>query len=850
MILIFNFLFQVGQFIHRKGDVDDSLVLQINSLLGELVETCPNIWCRDVARWAVIQLGRWSVEWDGIIVSNDATLEERVARWLDCLPAQVLANLTVSCVAHDADNTVAALLDASVHNGPALNWLVAHVGCSFPATIVNRVLSLGLRSFTAATSLNQATHQLNSIVTILNHLAERHFPEIQRELRSVLLSSLSDNSDDCAKAVVPYLLNLSNTSQSRAVLKALTASLPQVLRSDRRISCIANKLSWWIPKYFPSSEALIDLLVHLLLISSEPATCELIFLLLRGSVLPSSDQGSQFATKLFHYLIGELNIIVYTKFNLSSVPRPLLKCLGTDAKEDSDYDDVMTIADVINWSLEMDNEVGVKRIGQILTFIIVEQGPDAFSAIFQTILQFNCPVNRDTIYLLHTVISAIINHQPSYDRPFKNLSFCIAQNLFPDVKLNSILNAVKKLEALHVGARENSSYITKSLTNALLSNINHLSKLVNVPEIGYSVLELLSHMPLEKPLSLSHLMSLGHAVVYHFFSSLKNVTLEKKLKSANLCNKILLQLSHSTLAHSIFVRLLFEASFRPEWSYLFGARKDVFLEIKESPHHLLLTNHEFDSWVKIPKSHNTIFHSGKISKGQMVRSHEMSLDEENVTLNTQLLLNLLGTCCRAQGPNQGATTLALLLVEYISPDIMFNGFPWPEEFIKFTFERDLAIKKTFEDFPIAWHFLDLVARCRPALCYCSVLVRALTAALTAYWNTCSDSFASQSTDQMKATKKLLEVMVVGQFLPEVFCVLPQMVEKLAPHEVVCILQDIWTYMRDNTPSPDRWILMPSGLHQRQPENLDPRYTDRCRKLIHVHIDIFGHLLSSMIKPQT
>ncbi|MCL4144388.1 UNVERIFIED_CONTAM: hypothetical protein GTU68_000372 [Idotea baltica] len=365
-------------------------------------------------------------------------------------------------------------------------------------------------------------------------------------------------------------------------------------------------------------------------------------------------------------------------------------------------------------------------------------------------------------------------------------------------------------------------------------------------------MELIGHLPLEKPLSLSHLMSLGHAVIFFFFTSIKCCDVHYKLKCSNLCSKILLQLSHSSLAHSLLVRLIFEAPLRPEWSYLFGAKKEADLEMKESPWHLLLTNHQFDSWVKIPKSHNTIFHAGRIGREflQAKRSKDVPLNPENVYLNTQLLLNLLGTCCRAQGTNQGATTLALLLVEYISPDIMFNGFPWPEEYIKFTFERDLAIKKTFEEFPIVWRFLELVARCRPALCYCSVLVRALTAALTAFWNTCPDSLASQSPEQMKATKNLLEVMVVGQFLPDAFAVLPQMVQKLAPHEVVCILQDIWAYLRDHTPSPDRWLLLPSGLHQRPPEPLDPRYSDRCRKLIHVHIDIFGHLLPSMIKPQT
>lgn len=838
-----------------KGGIDNSLIIQIDNLLGELVETCPVIWGPLVARWAVNQLGRWSLEWEGVIVGRDATLEERVAGWLDCQPAQVLANLTVSCVAHDADNTVAALLVASIHNGPALNWLVAHVGCSFPATIINRILSLGLRNYVASTSSSQA-NQLTSIDTILSHLAERHFPEIQRELHSFLLTTFTDNPDNCTKGVVPYLLQLANTNWSRSILRALTASLPQVLHSDRSMASITSRLSWWIPQYFPSSEAFIDLLIHLLLDTGKPAACELIYLLLRGSLAPPSQgqSGTNFVLQLFHSLIGELNDIVYTRANVSFSSRvPLLKALGDGGEEDAEADGgVMALSELIHWCLKTENEVAIRRIGQILMFTIMEQGPDTSCSILQDILHSDCPVSKDSIFLLYMIQAAIVKHQSFYSSPSRTLTAAIAQNLQQSVKISDILNTVKKVESLLTGSRENNSFITEALNCALLASIPCLARLVNVPQLSFCVLELISHLPLEKPLSLTHLMCLGHAVVFFFFTSLKSTDMRKKLKSSNLCSKILMQLSHSSLAHSLLVRLLFEAALRPEWSYLFGAKKEAFLEFKESPWHLLLTNHNFDSWVKVPKSHNTIFHAGQIGReySQMKKSKNVSISASEINLNTQLLLNLLGTCCRAQGANQGATTLALLLVEYISPDIMFNGFPWPEEYIKFTFERDLAIRKTFEEFPVVWHFLELVARCRPALCYCSVLVRALTAALTAFWNTCPENFSAQAPEHMRSTQKLLEIMVVGQFLPEAFAVLPQMVEKLAPHEVVCILQDIWAYLRDHTPSPDRWVLLPSGLHQRPPEPLDARYTDRCRKLIHVHIDIFDHLLPSMVTRQT
>jgi hypothetical protein len=59
---------------------------------------------------------------------------------------------------------------------------------------------------------------------------------------------------------------------------------------------------------------------------------------------------------------------------------------------------------------------------------------------------------------------------------------------------------------------------------------------------------------------------------------------------------------------------------------------------------------------------------------------------------------------------------------------MYNGLPWPdEEFARVTVERDLQICNTLKDHPILWKILWGLAEARPALCYCSVLLRAALA---------------------------------------------------------------------------------------------------------------------------
>ena len=66
--------------------------------------------------------------------------------------------------------------------------------------------------------------------------------------------------------------------------------------------------------------------------------------------------------------------------------------------------------------------------------------------------------------------------------------------------------------------------------------------------------------------------------------------------------------------------------------------------------------------------------------------------------------------------------------------MMYNGLPWPDDdFIKVTIERDLVISKRFEEHPILWKVLAGLAEARPALCYCSVLLRALMAVQMNHW---------------------------------------------------------------------------------------------------------------------
>lgn len=62
------------------------------------------------------------------------------------------------------------------------------------------------------------------------------------------------------------------------------------------------------------------------------------------------------------------------------------------------------------------------------------------------------------------------------------------------------------------------------------------------------------------------------------------------------------------------------------------------------------------------------------------------MPDDIVASNTCQLINAIKACCALPEENKycdmswdSMTLLSLLLVQLVSPDVMYNGLPWPEE---------------------------------------------------------------------------------------------------------------------------------------------------------------------------
>lgn len=151
----------------------------------------------------------------------------------------------------------------------------------------------------------------------------------------------------------------------------------------------------------------------------------------------------------------------------------------------------------------------------------------------------------------------------------------------------------------------------------------------------------------------------------------------------------------------------------------------------------------------------------------------------------------------------------------ISPDVMYNGLPWPdEEFSKITMERDLHIRRTFKNAPVLWSILALISSNRPSLCLTSVLLRAICATLLHQWRAKSvlhNQTVENNYELFKVTKNLLEIMAMGQLLIGPLAYLHIVIEHFEPFEIVVVLKEcVWNYMKENVPSPMSYRIASNG----------------------------------------
>ncbi|KAM6953556.1 integrator complex subunit 5 [Aplochiton taeniatus] len=745
--------------------------------------------------------------------------------------------------------------------------------------------------------------KIGSVVGILGHLAARHSDSIRRELLTMFQESLSpspssssswESSPQLRRAAVPFLLQLAAMSPS--LLGAVSAELVDLLRPPVLLQLQA--LLQGLPR--DELDNMNGLAVHL--ISQSPAggmrllrfladTATPASVIISGPV-PSPHEGVREACdRLLQMLLLHLHKLVYNR---------------SECGDGSPHHQASSQAKrVVPFLEELQAHVGElcaetlrlerKRhlwLHQLLCLLSVYGGPSvATEALCQLLTQARNPEELALTWQLHTPLSACLpGLVPAA------VARCVAQihthTLGPRQLRQLLLNLASAIQSQDEerkgaggGAGGTQSTMSVQVGSAVSLHLHDFCPLLlhGDPAVSHAAVRLLSCSPLPRASSPAHLLLVSRAAVTQFFQALRRRGEAGKVgrdggqaTEAVNCSVLLLSrlAAYSPLSLKSLLQQLVEGALHKGNADLFGGQtSDMAGDTPVSPSQtpdlgasLLDINCRFGTTVNFSGSVWSVFHAGVIGKGLKVRGAKPHPDPAGVVQNIQTLLAVTVQCCSSPGLNgtsngarhppsdpdepppinaEAAKVIAVTLVENICPDVANGELSWPpEEHARTTMERDIHIRRCFEAHPVLLPLLHVVAAGRPALCYCSAVLRGLLATLLAHWEASREASAVDSPWHLQASCLLVSCMGEGQLLPPVLGNVHEAFPYLKPFEVRLLLLAVWEYVRGNGPMPQKFVFnAENGLFCRDfsRDGDVARYVAPIHSVLHKNIDRLGHL---------
>ncbi|KAM4618001.1 integrator complex subunit 5 [Discoglossus pictus] len=828
----------------------DEVTQEVQRVLEEFIRLNPRAWAPLISAWSIELMGQLSSKHAGRHgMPHSASLNELLQLWMSCGATRALMDIYTHClstmIGSCPDACVDALLDTSVQHSPHFDWVVAHIGNSFPSTIISRVLSCGLKDFCAHSSPAETPEKrvpkLGSVVGILGHLSSRHGPSIRQEILRMFHESLRPGSKQ-QRATLPYLLQLAALSPSLlgTVCQDLVDSLKPATLAQLQQHCAT------LPR--EELDNMLNLSVHLACQTSVGAPRLLRFLL--DTAMPASvittpglavhDSVREACDRIVRLLLLSLQKQVYGRPGGRGVsdapPRavPFLDAMRGHLPE--------LCAEMLR--LERKRHLWLHQLLGLLC--IYSSPPCAPEALCLLLTLAQSPEELGLAVQLHAVLSSSVAGlaQAAVTR-------CVAQ-----VHAGALTEqrALQLLHNLSLVVQNEEGVMGREVGVALSEYLCDFGQLLlhSDPGVCEAACLLLCCCPFPVSLPPSQLHILIRSASHLFFHSMHL----HNAPGVSSASRLLLRLCRmSATGKKAVLHQLVEGCLHQGNVGLFGGHSATTVGTKPegAAASLLKSNSYLGSTVDFSGSIWSVFHAGVIGAGLKPEEKSRQMTQDECAENTQSLLSLLCRCCTRKGDETGqpaldpeaAKTLAVTLTESACPDVTNSELAWPpEEHSRTTVQRDLLIYGCFRQNPVLFQLLHLIAQGRPALCYCSVLLRGLLATLLAHWEASREPNSESSPWHLNASCELVSCMGEGQLLPPALTNMHEMFALLAPYEVRLLLLSVWDFVKENGPFPQRFIFHSGrGLFIRDfTREGDPaKYMGIVHSVLHRNIERLGLL---------
>lgn len=884
----------------------EDIIQEVHGVLSEFIRLNPRAWAPLVSTWAVDLLGQLSSKHSGRRVTpQSSSLNEMLQLWMSCASTRALMEAYSQCLAAMLawcpDACVDALLDTSVQHSPHFDWVVAHIGSAFPGTIISRVLACGLKDFCSHGATDQAlvmdkgsrVPKIGSVVGILGHLAVHHSDSIRKELLRMFQESLTqssplsptlsstswESSPQLRRVAVPFLLQLA--AMSPELFGAVSSELVELLRPPVLLQL--HSLLQGLPR--EELDNMLGLAVHLISQSPTGGARTLRFLadtatpasvIISGPTSSPHEGVREGCDRLLQMLLLHLHKLVFNRSDGGEGARHN-SALSQPQRVIPFLDELQShVGDLCAETLRLERKRHL-WLHQLLCLLSFYGGPSvATEALCQLLTQARNSEELALAWQLHSTLSSCVVGLISA-AVTRSVAQIHTNTLGPRQLRQLLLNlsaAIQSQDEERRGAAGPQSSMAVQIGSAVSEHLHDFGPLLlhGDPAVSHAAVQLLSCSPLPHTCSPAHLLLLSRAAVTYFFLALRRrgeVGKDGGLASeaVNFSVTLLSRFSgYCPLTLKAILQQLVEGALHKGNADLFGGQTTDIMDVPaaSSSHpelgaSLLGINCRFGTTANFSGSVWSVFHAGVIGKGLKACVPTTVPDPSGVNQNIQTLLAVLVQCCSSSGINgtnnssdpppinaEAAKVVAVTMVENVCPDVSNSELSWPpEEHARTTVERDIHIRRYFEAHPVLFPILQVVAAGRPALCYCSAVLRGILATLLSHWEGSRDSLSTDSPWHLQASCLLVSCMGEGQIIPPVLANVHEAFPHLAPFEVRLLLLAVWEYVRGNGPMPQKFVFSSEkgGIFCRDfsRDGDVARYVAPIHSVLHKNIDRLGHL---------
>ncbi|XP_065646482.1 integrator complex subunit 5 isoform X4 [Hydra vulgaris] len=803
-------------------------IKKIQQVLAVSVEANSKAWAPMIFQWAVQTTSQICGQYGTKRHFSTFTIGERFQLWLNCSATNVLLEITVGClqkiILKNQDNCLKCLLNAALSNSPYFDWALAHIYSVFPEIIPYKFLCHVLEAF--SNQSRKTDLLIETMLAVFNHVADKH------HLHTAVLKLMMESIEDKRKAethtslcTIPFLLHI--TIKQPELFLPLVDSIMDTLTDDklrvldfqslkrdallqrgllRRITdCMelvrlsSYKLFQMLLKYANRDDVKLNKEDPILSNNLQSAS---------GVILESFEL----------QLRNKIHVSLISSGDKVKVKIPFLSALSSFSKELCSQ--MISASGRKKRYLELfiflcAKQEGIKQMVMVLSFLLTNSNMSTSNV--STLMKFANDFKLVHSDIIAQTLHALVNQINGFSSYIVNT---LLQNLFLLLKEQKSFSEIHSLK-LHL------QQASSSLAQVLLYYPNDM-------DLCSTILNLLK--PLLSPkLRMSDFAILSECIVACYF-----FTLEKfdKMKIINdfdsichqieMCNNLLITLViHYSGVHQLIIRLLIEGFMKKREEVFCTVPEESLIRVELLQKNYTLVNNNrysnnatavsFQDGLKINKrkmefSHtqnNRFAHHMKVitlSKLLAVPSAFSPIDlSRDIDKKERSFLKAWGENKFSRLFPSAYAYTANLLVEFVCPELVPVS-PWPEEdFLKYTIERDLKIKRAFDNTPVLWDILELISSARPSLFHCSVVVQSLLGMSLKFWLTNRQDSSKSCEKELKNVIRIIVIIKQAGWLPTEFENISDIFPLIKPKEIFEILSAIWKYLQVCSFAPEKVI---------------------------------------------